>query len=183
MGVYKGVGDIQNTANKISKEIEPTVKEISKEIEPTVKKISETMEHTAKEIGERTTDLKHKVGHKLANLKNNASSLHKGYDLKDDEESQNIIYLEQAIDDKAFDPSGTVLKFKNTIKKYKPSELKQLTTLISAKNAGLVTVIDKFTNAADPLTLTFLNKLIALSLPLIDRVKLYIFLGSLMPDL
>ena len=54
--------------------------------------------------------------------------------------------------------------------------------VLMMQNNQLVQIVNEFYTTIDPLTVTYINKLIAISLPLIDRIKLYAFLVSLMPE-
>ena len=69
-------------------------------------------------------------------------------------------------------------------KKYGHQEefISSLEDRLNLLNSPLVGIVNEFYDTIDPLTLTYLNKLIATSIPLIDRIKLYIFLASLMPE-
>jgi len=101
---------------------------------------------------------------------------------KKQEESNNLIYLENAIDDTTSDPidfsSREYKKFGE-----QPEFLSSLENILRDKNPDIVTILNEMYDTLDPLTLTYLNKLIATSIPLIDRLKLYIFIASLMPEL
>ena len=100
-------------------------------------------------------------------------------------ESNNLIYLEQAIDDEANEPSSNTLTFEGEeYKRYgnKTDFISSLEDKLGLLNGPLVSIVNEFYDTIDPLTLSYLNKLIATSIPLIDRLKLYIFLASLIPE-
>ena len=100
-------------------------------------------------------------------------------------ETSNLIYLETVIDDGSNDPSASIQDFNTDLyKQYanKTDYLSSLENTLRFRNNDLVNIVNEFYDAIDPLTLTYLNKLIATAIPFIDRIKLYIFLVSLMPD-
>lgn len=123
-----------------------------------------------------------KAAHKAARNSNHGS----GADFKKKQnESNNLIYLEKAIDDEANEPSASTVTFEgHEYKKYGHQEefISSLEDRLNLLNSPLVGIVNEFYDTIDPLTLTYLNKLIATSIPLIDRIKLYIFLASLIPE-
>lgn len=100
---------------------------------------------------------------------------------KKQEVSNNLIYLENAIDDITL---GQIdFSSDNYIRDKDKNSFLSLENKLKSKNDKLVTILNTLYDTLDPLTLTYLNKLIATSIPLIDRLKLYIFIASLMPEL
>lgn len=144
--------------------------------------------HHAKDLHAKGKAHLAKAAHhaKAAQKKARNSNHGSGADFKKKQnESNNLIYLEQAIDDEANEPSASTVTFEgNEYKQYGHQEefISSLEDRLNILNSPLVGIVNEFYDTIDPLTLTYLNKLIATSIPLIDRIKLYIFLASLMPE-
>ena len=182
-------GDLatKTTAAKVATEAAIN-KHVSHEALAAAKAHGEVAKHHAKELHAKgkahLANAAHhaRAAHKAARNSNHGS----GADFKKKQnESNNLIYLEKAIDDEANEPSASTVTFEGPeYKKYGHQEefISSLEERLSLLNGPLVGIVNEFYDTIDPLTLTYLNKLIATSIPLIDRIKLYIFLASLMPE-
>ena len=182
-------GDLatKTTAAKVATEAAIN-KHVSPEVVAAAKAHGEVLTHHAKDLHAKgkahLAKAAHhaKAAHKAARNSNHGS----GADFKKKQnESNNLIYLEKAIDDEANEPSASTVTFEgNEYKKYGHQEefISSLEDRLNLLNSPLVGIVNEFYDTIDPLTLTYLNKLIATSIPLIDRIKLYIFLASLIPE-
>jgi len=149
-------------------------KHLSPEVVAAAKAYGEVAKHHAK-------DLHSKGKARLAKVQN--SSHVSGADFQKKQNiSNNLIYLEKAIDDGATESSASTVMFNGP--EYNKYEHQQefISSLENKLQTPLVVIVNKFYDKLDPLTRTYLNKLIATSIPLIDRIKLYIFLASLIPE-